>query len=141
MYASMTTLPKQRRQTEAPPDDDHEFSIVLREPERLIGYICLPDPSYADRKAALSICIGEEADRGKGYGAEAIRLLLDYAFNTLRLHNIQLYLNGDNARALACYKKVGFKEFGRRRESKFHGGRYVDEIYMDILDGEFAAGM
>jgi len=83
--------------------------------------------------------IGEEADRGRGYGAEAIRLILDYGFNTLNLHNIQLHLNGDNAQALACYKKVGFKEFGRRRESKFHSGRYVDQIYMDILDSEFLA--
>ena len=141
MYSWMVSLPRERKHTEAQPDDDHEFSIVLRkdasEDERLIGYICLMDIDSVDRKAKLSILIGEEADRGKGYGTEAMRLILDYSFNTLHLHNIHLYLNGDNERALACYKKVGFKEFGRRRESKFHSGRYVDEIYMDILDTEF----
>jgi len=139
MYHRMVSLPRTRKQTEGPPDDDHEFSIVLREDERLIGYICLLEPNHIDGKASLSICVGEEADRGKGYGDEAMRLILGYAFNTLHLHNIQLHLNADNERALACYKKVGFKELGRRRESKFHSGHYVDEIYMDILDREFFA--
>ena len=148
MYQMMISLPRERKHAEALPDDDHEFAIVLRENallregggERLIGYICLLGPNYVDCSAKLSVFIGEEADRGRGYGAEAIRLLLGYAFNTLHLHNIQLHLNSDNERALACYKKVGFREFGRRRESKFHSGRYVDEIYMDILDSEFLEG-
>ena len=145
MYRWMVSLPRERKHTEALPDDDHEFAIVLRKggespsDDRLIGYICLLEPNHIDCSAKLSVFIGEEADRGKGYGAEAMRLLLDYGFHTLHLHNIQLHLNSDNARALACYKKAGFKEFGRRRESKFHSGRYVDEIYMDILDSEFAA--
>ena len=137
MYPVMVTLPRERKHTEGPPDNDHEFSIVLRGDERLIGYICLLNPNDRDGTAEISIMIGEEADRGCGYGAEAMRLLLSYAFDTLRLHNIQLNVNSDNEQALACYKKVGFKEIGRRREAKWVRGGFVDVVYMDILAGEF----
>ena len=42
-----------------------------------------------------------------------------------------------NERAIACYKKVGFKEIGRRRKGYFLNGKYHDEIFMDILKDEF----
>ena len=141
-YAKMISLPgEQKYLADLASRSSHDFAMVLREGNegRLIGNISLMDVNGVDRTATLGLFLGEEADRGKGYGAEAIRLLLDYGFRTLNLHNIQLHLNGDNAQALACYKKVGFREFGRRRESKFHSGKYVDQIYMDILDSEFLA--
>jgi len=142
MYPKMLSLPAEKKYLEGLADRaSHDFAIVLRNEDggRLIGNISLVDMgSNIDRTATLGLFIGDEENRGRGYGAEAIRLILGYGFSTLNLHNIQLHLNSDNARALACYKKVGFKEFGRRRESKFHSGRYVDQIYMDILDSEFA---
>ena len=42
-----------------------------------------------------------------------------------------------NERAIACYKKVGFKEIGRRRQSYYLNGKYYDSVYMDILKEEF----
>ena len=142
MYPKMLSLPAEEKYlADLASRSSQDFAMVLRDDQggRLIGNISLMDLNHIDRTATLGLFIGEEADRGKGYGAEAIRLLLGYGFHTLHLHNIQLHLNGDNAQALACYKKAGFKEFGRRRESKFHSGRCVDQIYMDILDSEFAA--
>jgi RimJ/RimL family protein N-acetyltransferase len=120
--------------------DCRDFAMVLREGEegRLIGNISLMGINGVDGTATLGLFIGEERDRSCGYGAEAMRLILHYGFDSLRLHNVQLHCNSDNARAIACYKKVGFKEFGRRRESKFHSGGYVDTVHMDILDSEFA---
>ena len=141
-YRDVYTLPGERKYIEeAAADGRHHYSIVLREGDehRLIGYIQLAGINHIDAKADLNVFIGEEADRGKGYGAEAIRLLLGYGFNTMHLHNIQLHAFSGNAQAIACYKKVGFKELGRRREAKFINGRYVDSIYMDILDREFFA--
>ena len=63
--------------------------------------------------------------------------LLDYGFNYLNMNNIMLNVKSFNERAIACYKKVGFKEFGRRRESYFLNGKYYDDIQMDILAREF----
>ena len=73
----------------------------------------------------------------KGYGAEVLNLLLDYGFNYLNMNNIMLNVKSFNERAIACYKKVGFKEYGRRREAYFLNGKYYDHVFMDILAREF----
>ena len=75
--------------------------------------------------------------RSNGYGTESLRLLLDYGFNYLNLNNIHLGVKAFNERAIACYKKVGFKEYGRRREAYFLNGKYYDHVFMDILAREF----
>jgi len=142
MYPRMVTLPGERKWLEeAATRGSHDFAMVKRDEHggRLIGNISLMDVNGVNRTATLGLFIGEAADRGRGYGAEAIRLLLGYGFNTLNLHNIQLHVNSDNHQALACYKKVGFREFGRRRDAVYHGGRCYDVVHMDILDSEFSS--
>jgi len=62
---------------------------------------------------------------------------LEYGFKYLNLKNIKLDVMEFNERALKCYKKCGFKEYGRRRQSKFVDGKYYDSIEMDILNEEF----
>ena len=81
--------------------------------------------------------IGDKSYHGKGYGHEAIELLLGFAFNFLNLHNVSLWVYDDNARGIACYKSVGFKECGRRRQANRHNGQWRDIIFMDILAEEF----
>ena len=115
----------------------YRFAMVLLEGDVLIGHISLHDIDHRSRNAFLGIFIGEEEHRGRGYGAEAIRLALDYGFKTLNLHNVMLSVHADNAAAIACYKKVGFREAGRRREWLFKDGKYIDVNYMDILEREF----
>ncbi|MCL2055616.1 MAG: GNAT family N-acetyltransferase [Oscillospiraceae bacterium] len=115
----------------------HCYSIVLHDGDVMIGNLGLGDIDHRSRKATLGIMIGEAEMRGKGYGTEAICLILDYGFNTLNLHNIMLYVHADNGQGIACYKKAGFREFGRRRESHFKNGRYIDVIHMEILSTEW----
>ncbi|MDR0531595.1 MAG: GNAT family N-acetyltransferase [Oscillospiraceae bacterium] len=114
------------------------FVIVLRDGERPIGTVDLRDLEPLNRTATLGILIGEADCRGKGYGAEAIRLLLEYGFQWLNLHNIDLTVNSENARAIACYTKVGFREYGRRHEALFFNGHYVDIVRMEILAQNWA---
>ncbi len=64
-------------------------------------------------------------------------MLLDYGFNYLNLHEIQLDVMSFNERAIRCYEKAGFKQYGRRRESEYVNGKYYDRISMDILKSEF----
>lgn len=85
----------------------------------------------------MGIFIGEKDYLSKGYGTEAIRLILDFGFNYMNLHNIKLELISFNERALKCYKKCGFVETGRTRENVFVNGKYYDTISMDILSNEF----
>jgi len=140
LHASVIGLPQERQFLEgcAGGGDGHHFTIVLHDGDLPIGSICLLGLNPVDRTAELGIFIGETEYREKGYGAEAIRLLLGFGFHTLGLHNIVLYTSAENLRAIACYKKCGFRECGRRRESLFRGGCLVDCVSMDILDREFA---
>jgi len=113
------------------------FAIVRDEDDALLGNCGLLGVDQLQRTAELGIFIGEKEERGKGYGTEALRLLLDYAFNLLNLHSIYLRVRSFNEPAVRSYEKVGFKIIGRRRECVLICGEYYDEIYMDILDHEF----
>ena len=113
------------------------YALVLHDDDLMIGSISIHNIDHLNRNAFLGVFIGEEEQRGKGYGTEAIRLILTYGFNTLNLHNIMLSVNEDNVGAIACYKKVGFREAGRRRQWVFKNGNYIDRIYMDLLACEF----
>lgn len=117
----------------------HVFTIVDLATEAPIGRCLLFAVEPVDRSAMLGIFIGEKAYWGRGYGQEATRLLLDYAFNLLNLNNVMLGAFSFNERALPCYRKVGFKEIGRRREARIVAGRKYDLVLMDLLAHEFAA--
>ncbi len=113
------------------------FAIVTLAENKIIGTVGLKDINTINRSAVLGIFIGEKDYLSKGYGTEAIRLILDFGFNYMNLHNIKLELISFNERALKCYKKCGFVETGRTRENVFVNGKYYDTISMDILSNEF----
>ncbi len=115
----------------------HVFSIVECQTDRLIGRCLLFNIDQVNRTAMFGIVIGEKSAWNKGYGQEATTLLLDYGFNLLNLHNIMLGVFAFNKRAIQCYQKVGFKEIGRRRQVRMIGGQRFDAILMDLLAEEF----
>jgi RimJ/RimL family protein N-acetyltransferase len=116
---------------------DHAFSIVDLQTNTLIGRCMLFAIDRVDRKAMFGIAIGEKAYWNKGYGQEATKLILDYGFNLLNLNSIMLWVFSYNQRGVSCYKKVGFKEIGRRRQARIIGDKKYDIILMDILAEEF----
>jgi len=114
-----------------------DFAVYQRETMRLIGLVDLRTIDYRTRTAELGILIGEQDCWGKGYGTEALYLLLDYAFSVLGLHNVMLATVGYNERALRAYRRVGFCEIGRRREVCRVGAKWYDAVLMDCLATEF----
>lgn len=118
-------------------DKVHIFSIVDLAEDKPLGRCLLFKVDHVNRSAMLGIFIGETSYWGQGYGHEAIKLLLDYGFNLLNLHNIMLGVFSFNERAIRSYKRVGFKEIGRRRQARIIGGQKFDVIFMDILADEF----
>ena len=76
-------------------------------------------------------------NRGKGYGTEALGLLVEYGFQQLNFHSICLHVYSFNERAIRAYKKIGFKEAGRLRECYWADGRWHDRLIMDLLDHEW----
>ena len=113
------------------------FSIITLDEDKLIGTVGLERIEHVHRTATMGIFIGDKEYLSKGYGTEAIRLLIDYGFNYLNLHSIKLTVFAFNERAIRCYKKCGFKETGRHRENRFINGKYYDTVSMDILESEF----
>ena len=133
----LTTLNSEKKYLEENSSPEANFAIVKNEDDKMIGTVSLERINHIDRCATLGIFIGDKNFRSKGYGTEAIKLILEYGFKYLNLKNINLELLEFNERALKCYKKCGFKEYGRRRKCKFVDGKYYDLIEMDILKEEF----
>jgi RimJ/RimL family protein N-acetyltransferase len=104
-----------------------------------IGKTYLESVNLRNRKAEFGIVIGEEEYRGKGFGTEATRLVLDYAFTVLGLNNVMLVVYEFNLAGRRAYEKAGFREFGRRRQAHLMGGRWWDVIYMECLSSEFTS--
>ena len=119
-------------------NNDFHFAIVNLENNQLIGTCGFNEISHQNRIGTVGIFLGNEENRSHGLGTEALRLLIDYGFHYLNLNNIMLNVKSFNERAINCYKKVGFKEFGRRRQSYFLNGKYYDDVQMDILAEEFS---
>lgn len=115
------------------------FTIYERSTWRPIGNAALHGIDHRNRTAGFGIMIGEPECRGKGYGTEVTRLMLDYAFTALGLHNVMLTVFEFNHAGLRAYEKAGFREFGRRRQARAMGGRMWDEVYMDCLATEFTS--
>jgi RimJ/RimL family protein N-acetyltransferase len=112
------------------------FSIVALDTDQTVGRCMLTNLDAVNRSAMFGILIGPEF-QNQGYGQEATRLLLDYAFNLLNLNSVMLGVYAFNERAIATYKKVGFREIGRRRQARLIAGKAYDGILMDILAEEF----
>lgn len=113
------------------------FAIYELENLTLIGDAGLRRINHRNGTATLGIGIGNKNYWGKGYGTEAVKLVVDYAFRFLNLYNVDLDTASFNLRAIRSYQKAGFKEVGRRRGSILLNGQRYDEVHMDCVVSEF----
>jgi RimJ/RimL family protein N-acetyltransferase len=116
---------------------EHNYSIIDLETNEMIGNCGYINIDHLNQCGDIGIFIGNKNYWNKGYGSEALTLLLDYGFKALNLHNVQLCVYSFNKRAIKSYKKVGFKIIGNKREALKRGNEFYDIIYMDILEKEF----
>lgn len=117
------------------------FTVYERATWRPIGNAALQDVNHRNRTAEFGIFLGEPDSRGKGLGTEATRLMLDFAFGALGLHSVMLRVYAYNLAALRLYERVGFREFGRRRQCQWMGDRLWDVVYMECLAEEWEGSM
>lgn len=111
-----------------------QFMIIEKESDRAVGSVYLRDVDRDNGKAEYGIFIGEDDSRGKGYGTQAARLMLAYAFGEAGLHRIYLRAFADNERAIASYKKVGFSVEGILRDDVCIRGEYRDIAWMAAIN-------
>jgi RimJ/RimL family protein N-acetyltransferase len=117
--------------------DTAPFTIYERASWRPIGTTTLHEINHRLGSATFGILIGEADGRGQGHGTEATRLMLDYAFTVLGLHNVMLSVYAFNLAGIRAYQKAGFRECGRRRQAMPVAGRRWDIVFMDCLATEF----
>lgn len=114
-----------------------EFAIVEKENKKIIGECILKDLDYTNKKCLCSIYIGDNENRDKGYGAEALKLMMRFAFYDLGLNRMGLWVFDFNKRAMRCFKKCGMKVEGIMRDGVYRDGRYHDVYFMGILKREY----
>lgn len=119
--------------------DDIGFAIeTLGDPAVLVGSVGLWGARAKDRCATMAIALGR-GHLGSGYGTDAVRVIVDYAFREMGLHRLQLEVAVFNLAGIRAYEKAGFVQEGRRRASVWHDGQWYDELLMSVLHNEWAA--
>lgn len=120
--------------------DDHAepfFAIRTLSDNQLVGICDLKDIRWASRHCLTSIGIGDGAQRGRGYGTDAFRVLLKYAFMELNLNCVALEVFSYNAPAIASYRRIGFRHDGVMRAYLYRDGVYYDMHLMSMTRAEW----
>ena len=102
-----------------------------------IGTIQLYDFNEQDKSCKLGIRIGDRDYWSKGYGEDAVKTLIEYAFQKMDIYRVTLKVYEYNERAVKCYLKCGFQNEGRTRQSAYIDGKFYDEIIMGALKSEY----
>ena len=117
---------------------NHFFSIRRLDDDRLLGDINLDVINeWGSRDAFVGLGIGDREDWGKGYGTDAMKIMLRFAFTELNLRRVTLTVFEYNPRAINTYEKVGFRHEGRMRGALLRDGKRWDMFYMGILAEEW----
>jgi len=102
-----------------------------------LGGISLMTIDWINRSAQVGIVIGSKPHWGKGFGTDAMRAVLRFAFDKMNLHRVWLNVYDFNVRGIKSYEKCGFKREGVQREYRFLDGRYHDSVLMGILERDY----
>jgi RimJ/RimL family protein N-acetyltransferase len=106
------------------------FAIRRRTETKIIGHIQIQNISGVHRSADIGIRIGEEINRGQGYGKEALAMALDYCWRHLNLQRVGLIVFRNNLRAVSVYKAAGFRKEGCLKKLFFIDGEWEDVLMM-----------
>lgn len=118
-------------------DSRYDFTICLNATDQLIGELSVLDIDLGNQSAGFRITMNSMALTGKGYGTEAIELVLKFVFDELKLNRLQLEVFSHNERGIRAYEKNGFKREGVLREAIHYNGAFSDEIIMAIIRSDY----
>jgi len=115
----------------------YRFAIETLEDSRFIGDCGINSVDWKNSVADVVIFIGDKNYWGKGYGTDAMKILLKFIFMEMNLNKVRLSVYSFNERAIKCYEKCGFKKEGVLRQEIFRDGKYHDTIILGILREEY----
>jgi RimJ/RimL family protein N-acetyltransferase len=119
--------------------DENAAHFAIEADGLYIGYCSLFGLRHSLGNLSLEIVIGDRAYWDQGYGREAVRLLLRYAFHYLGRRRVGLMTHVKNERALRCFRACGFVEEGRPRQDFWYQGEYIDMVKMSMMREEWVA--
>lgn len=99
-----------------------------------IGLIDVFDFNFKNKRAGIGILIKSESDRFKGYGKEALELLVDYCFKTLHLHQVYANISESNLPSLNLFEGNGFKKIGLKKDWSFDGHQFSNEYILQRIN-------
>lgn len=117
--------------------ENEMYTIFRKDNNEIIGDISIHSIDKYNRAGSLSIMICKEENQNKGFGSEAMLLILKHAFLEINLESLQLGTWEYNLPAIKVYKKIGFKIAGRNRNRKIVGNKFYDEILMDMISEDY----
>lgn len=126
-----------QRQVENP--DTALFAIMTKSDDRFIGTAKIGPVETVHRHAYIGLFIGEESERGRGYGREVVVLLLKYGFRQLNLHKISAGVNESNVASIRMFEKVGMKVECRRPKQLFVNGAWEAHVILAMFNDEFVS--
>lgn len=134
-YALPSSLDQQFQKLQNLKNDPHSVAFVIcsKETDEILGQTFLTRIEWIGRTAIFYIAIAEESNWSKGYGGEATRMMVDYAFSTLNLNRVQLHVALNNEKGIRAYKRAGFIIEGTLREAMYLNNVYTDFYVMAIL--------
>lgn len=133
------TLQREKAWFESQKDlkDQYNFAIETLDEGVYIGGCGINMIDWKNSVAVVGIFIGHKDYRSKGYGTDAMKVLISFIFDQMNINKVQLDVYSFNERAIKSYKKSGFVEEGRIRQRIFRNGQYHDELVMGILREEY----
>ena len=115
-------------------DGSYNFAIEDIETKKYIGGCGIQEVNWLSRVATVGIMIGDKEYWGKGYGTDAMKVLIDFIFNKMNIRKIRLSTFSFNMRARKSYEKCGFEVEGILKDEIFKDGKYYDEIIMSVFN-------
>ncbi|SHI20948.1 GNAT family N-acetyltransferase [Sporanaerobacter acetigenes] len=115
-------------------DGSYNFAIEDIETKKYIGGCGIQEVNWLSRVATVGIMIGDKEYWGKGYGTDAMKVLMNFIFNNMNIRKIRLSTFSFNMRARKSYEKCGFEVEGILKDEIFKDGKYYDEIIMSVFN-------
>lgn len=108
--------------------------VICKNNKTTIGLIDVFDFDAKNKRAGIGILIKDEANRSKGYGKEALELLVSYCFKTLHLHQVYANISESNLASLKLFESNGFKKIGLKADWRFDGQQFSNEFMLQRIN-------
>jgi len=110
------------------------LAICQKHTHTTIGLIDLFDFDPVNKRAGIGIVIQHQANRGKGFGTEALQLLINYSFTHLQLHQLYANIGTSNVASCTLFTTFGFELVGIKKDWMFQNNQFQDEALYQLVN-------